>query len=100
RWLIAGSVAELLIALPSHVVLRQRQECCAPMITSAGLATGLATLLVALGPGVLFLYRARLRQRRPARRGAAALAGARWRSGKGPRDEEVSGPRVTCDGDD
>jgi hypothetical protein len=62
RWLVAGSVLELLIALPAHIIVRQRGDCCAPMVTAAGLAMGLATLLVALGPGALFLYRARMRR--------------------------------------
>jgi hypothetical protein len=65
RWLVAGSVLELLIAIPSHVIVRQRHECCAPMVTGLGVATGFAILLMSLGPGTLFLYRARMRRLRP-----------------------------------
>jgi hypothetical protein len=65
RWLVAGSVLELLIALPSHVIVRRRQECTAFGETSFGVATGLAILLMSLGPGVLFLYRARMRRLSP-----------------------------------
>jgi hypothetical protein len=65
RWFVAGSVLELLIALPSHLIVRQRQECCAPFVAAVGMATGLAILLMSLGPGVLFLYRARMRRLSP-----------------------------------
>jgi len=65
RWLVAGSVLELLIAIPSHVIVRQRHECCAPMVTGLGIAAGFAILLMSLGPGTLFLYRARMRRLRP-----------------------------------
>jgi hypothetical protein len=62
RWLLAGSVLELLIAVPAHVVVRQREDCTAPAVSGFGVATGLAILLMSLGPGVLFLYRARIRR--------------------------------------
>lgn len=65
RWLVKGSVLELLIALPCHVIVRQRSECTAPGVTAFGVATGLAILLMSLGPGVLFLYRARMRRLLP-----------------------------------
>jgi hypothetical protein len=67
RWLVKGSVLELLIALPCHVIVRQRNECTAPMVTGFGVATGLAILLMSLGPGALFLYRARMRRLSPRR---------------------------------
>lgn len=59
-WLLRGSVLELLIAIPSHVVVRQRHECCAPVVTGFGIATGLAVMILSFGPSVLFLYRERL----------------------------------------
>ncbi len=65
RWLIAGSVLELLIAVPSHVIVRRRDECSEPIWIAYGIATGLAILLMSLGPGVLFLYRARMRRLSP-----------------------------------
>lgn len=61
RYLIAGSVLELLITLPSHLIVRQRHECSAPAVTAFGVTTGIAVLLMSLGPSVLFLYRARMR---------------------------------------
>jgi hypothetical protein len=62
RWLIKGSVLELLVAVPSHVIVRARHDCCAPDVTGMGIATGLAILLMSLGPGALFLYRERMRR--------------------------------------
>jgi hypothetical protein len=66
RWLIKGSILELLIVVPCHVIVRQRGDCCAPGITAFGIATGIAVMLLAFGPSVLFLYQKRLGEyRRP-----------------------------------
>ena len=59
-WLLKGSVMEILIAVPSHVIARQRDTCCAGATTSLGICTGLAVMLFAFGPGVLALYKKRL----------------------------------------
>jgi hypothetical protein len=59
RVLFRGSVLELLIAVPSHVWVRQRGDCCAPAATFWGITMGLAIMLLSFGPGVAFLYRAR-----------------------------------------
>ncbi len=59
-WLIKGSILELLIAVPSHVIVRHREDCSAPVITGYGIATGIAVMLLAFGPGVLFLYQKKL----------------------------------------
>jgi hypothetical protein len=70
RWLVAGSVLELLIAIPSHIIVNRRHDCTAPFVSSFGVATGLAMLLMSIGPGALFLYRARMRRIAAARRAA------------------------------
>lgn len=54
--LLGGSMLEMLVAIPSHVLARHRDYCCAGFGTFVGLATGLATMLFAYGPGVLFLF--------------------------------------------
>jgi len=62
RWLIAGSVLELLIAVPTHIVVRRRTDCCAGMLTGIGICIGVVVMFVAFGPSVLFLYYRRRKQ--------------------------------------
>jgi hypothetical protein len=59
-WLLKGSVLELLIAIPSHVIVRRRNECTAPTVTSFGVVTGIAVMLLFFGPSVLLLYKKRM----------------------------------------
>ena len=60
--LLAGSLLELLVAVPCHVYIRRSGECSAPLVTGWGIVTGIAVMLLALGPGVLLLYRKKLLQ--------------------------------------
>ena len=59
---IAGSILQLLIAVPCHIIVRQRNDCSAPGVTAFGIASGIAIMLLAFGPAVVFLYQKRLRE--------------------------------------
>src|SRR5439155_23417717 len=62
RALIAGSVLELLIAVPTHVIVRRRPECCAGFGTGLGLCLGVGVMFVSFGPSVLLLFHRRRKQ--------------------------------------
>lgn len=64
RWLLRGSILELLVVVPGHIVARHRHECCAPPITLLGIAMGLGVALLAFGPVVFALLVARVKQKR------------------------------------
>lgn len=65
RWLLRGSILELLVAIPSHVIVRNKDVCCAPMGSFWGITTGLTVMLLCYGPGVFFLFAERFARKRP-----------------------------------
>jgi len=62
-WLLRGSILELLVAVPSHILVRHKDVCCAPLVTAMGIATGLVVILISFGPGIYFLYAQRIRSK-------------------------------------
>jgi len=73
-WLIRGSIVELLVAVPSHIIVRRRGDCCAPGVTFLGMATGLVIMALAFGPGLFFLFRRRFEKMKPASKRSKAPA--------------------------
>jgi hypothetical protein len=65
NWLLRGSILELIIAVPSHVIVRRRDDCCAPIGTFWGIATGISVMLLCFGPGVFFLFVERCKKLQP-----------------------------------
>lgn len=63
--LLKGSILELLVAVPTHIVARCRDYCCAGIMTFVGLTLGMSVMLFSFGPGVFFLFVARWRRLRP-----------------------------------
>jgi hypothetical protein len=65
RYLLKGSILELLVAVPTHIVARARDYCCAGFSTFLGIAFGVAVMLFSFGPGVFFLFAARWKRLHP-----------------------------------
>lgn len=64
KWMLRGSVLELLVAVPTHIVARGRADCCAGFLTFFGLTMGVTVMLLAFGPAVFVLFYARWRRLR------------------------------------
>ncbi len=69
RYLLQGSILGLLIAVPTHIVARSRNYCCAGAGTFLGIAFGLSVMLFSFGPGLFFLFAQRWQRLHPARKG-------------------------------
>jgi hypothetical protein len=65
RYLLKGSILELLVAVPIHIVARARDYCCAGIWTFLGIAFGVSVMLFSFGPGVFFLFAARWKRLHP-----------------------------------
>lgn len=65
KWLLRGTILELLVAIPSHIIIRHKNVCCAHGITALGIATGLAVMLISFGPGLYFLYSEKIKSKKP-----------------------------------
>jgi hypothetical protein len=67
RLLLKGSILELLIAVPTHIVARYRDYCCAGVMTFIGITMGIGVMLFSFGPAVFFLYANRWKRLHPQR---------------------------------
>jgi hypothetical protein len=65
RLMLRGSILELLIAVPTHIVARSRDYCCAGFMTFIGITLGISVMLFSFGPAVFFLYVERWRRLHP-----------------------------------
>jgi hypothetical protein len=68
RLVFAGSIAELLATVPSHIIVSRRGGCFAGIGTGIGILAGLCVMLWSFGPGIflLFLQETRRSAARPA----------------------------------
>ena len=64
-WLLKGSITELIVAVCCHVVVRRRDDCCAPFGTFLGISAGLSVMLLSFGPGIFYLFLERRQELRP-----------------------------------
>jgi len=55
-WVIKGSILDLLVAVPSHILARRREECSAGAVSGLAIFTGVLFAFLACGPGLLLLY--------------------------------------------
>jgi len=62
RYLLGGSILELLVAVPTHIIARCRNYCCAGFMTFLGIVFGISVMLFSFGPGVFYLYVGRWRR--------------------------------------
>ena len=69
RYLLRGSILELLVAVPTHIVARYRDYCCAGAMTFIGMAFGVSVMLFSFGPGVFFLFIQRWKRLHPQPKG-------------------------------
>ena len=65
RYLLRGSILELLVAVPTHIVARYRDYCCAGVYTFVGISCGVSVMLFSFGPAVFFLFVQRWKQLHP-----------------------------------
>ncbi|MDD5348311.1 MAG: hypothetical protein PHT59_06845 [Candidatus Omnitrophica bacterium] len=69
RVLFAGSILQLLVAVPAHLIARLRNYCCAGFSTFMGLTFGIAVMLMSFGPAVYFLFVERWKRLHPEKNG-------------------------------
>lgn len=66
RVVFAGSLAEMLAAVPSHVIVSRRPGCLVGLATTLGIIVGLLVMFWSFGPGIFLLFLQAGRRRAPA----------------------------------
>lgn len=61
--LIGGSLLELIVAIPSHIVVSRRPGCLVGIGTGIGIMSGLAVMLWSFGPGIILLFLREIRRK-------------------------------------
>ena len=59
--LLAGSLIELMVSIPSHIIVSRRPGCLVGIGTAIGIICGVGVMLWAFGPGIILLF---LKERR------------------------------------
>jgi len=54
--IFAGSLAELLAAVPSHIIVSKRPGCIVGVFTMLGICAGIYVMLFSFGPGIALLF--------------------------------------------
>ena len=55
-WIFAGSLAELLATVPSHVIVSRRPGCLVGIGTAIGIIAGCAVMIFSFGPAIAILF--------------------------------------------
>lgn len=63
--ILAGSLLELLITIPSHIAVSKRPGCFVGLLTASGITSGIVVMLWAFGPGIVLMFLRRKRKRVP-----------------------------------
>jgi hypothetical protein len=71
KLVFAGSIAEMLAAVPSHIIVSRRPGCLTGILTALGILGGLLVMIWSFGPGIFLLFLQETR-RAQARKSAGA----------------------------
>ena len=55
-WVFAGSLAELLATVPSHVIVSRRPGCLVGLSTAIGIIAGIGVMFFSFGPAIAILF--------------------------------------------
>jgi hypothetical protein len=61
--MLAGSLLELLVAVPSHIVVSRRPGCFVGLATACGITSGIAVMLWSFGPGIVLMFLQKRREK-------------------------------------